>query len=678
MIRRLKLAALAALASLALFAPPAFAQMDGPAGKGAYAASKQLPVIQQQLNHKLGVLRQICQMYNGPYLYGSTASDYAATGRTKCSNKGALTTIQLGMVLGGANASGSEGVTPTPFIVRATSETQSGQLYRHSRSGSYDLVIGLGGDGSPTLFFEPLGFYQAANSFFYNRVYVRVSTPPTIGTATPFAGGFLTSGTTYFYKLTTVDTGLESGPSAETSCTPASTNLSCNLTWTAPRAAALTPAASCAINVYRSTTTNTEKFLAQVPCQSLNYVDSGTDAGSTTATPPAQTAIPLMRYGSTGESGNTINGGGNGSDQTATTGAITGVTGPTGAYIIAPGIVLGDDTSSPTILGLGDSIQHGVGISSTERGDYGLHVANWFDAGLQSAGILNRNNYSIGGARISYMTANTTPSGARYLASTYSDYVVTNLVINDLFGGQTWQQVAANHLLLAKQFQARGTKYFVTTCTPNTTSTDGFTTASGQSTTAIETNRSNWNLWVRGGMQVDGSGAPVLSGGTPNTFIAGYYDQAAPVEVNSSNVLTPNGGRWRAPAATSYTGTLTGSPTTTVLPCSGCTFPVAGAANSGILTYAVRIASGAAAGQGCFVSTATSTQLTCYANANTTLTGTALAGLTTTPAAGDTFSVYAVNTVDGTHGTFFGYTTLMGPDFATWSTSNLVPFGPQQ
>jgi hypothetical protein len=340
--------------------------------------------------------------------------------------------------------------------------------------------------------------------------------------------------------------------------------------------------------------------------------------------------------------------------------------------------MLGDDTSSPTVLGMGDSLQHGVGISSTERGDYGLHIANWFDAGLQAAGITNRNNYSIGGARISYMTANTTPSGARYLASTYSDYVVSNLVINDLNGGQTWQQVAANHILLAKQFQARGTRYYITTCTPSTTSTDGWTTASGQTPIAIETARTNYNTWVRGGMQVDGSGAPVLSGGTPNTYIAGFYDQAAPIEVNSSNVLTPNGGRFRAPAAAFSSGTLTGSPTTTVLPCSGCTFPVAGAANSGILTYAVRITSGAASGQGCFVSTATATQITCYANGSTTLTGSALAGLTTTPAAGDTFSVYATNSVDGTHGTFSGYTTLMGPDFATWATANLVPFGPQQ
>lgn len=665
---------------LAMFAAslPAAAQVSINGAPQDPLVQAQLAVVNTQLNHKLGPLRQICQMYNGPWIYGSTASDFAATGRTICRNKGALTTIQMGMVLGGVNTSGSEGTTPTAYIMRATTETQSGQLYRHSRSGSYDLVIGLGGDGSPTLFDEPVGFYQPANSFFYNRVYVRVSTPPTIGSASVFAGGYLTSGTTYFYKTTTVDTGLESGPSGEVSCAPSLTNLSCNVTWTAPRAASLTPpAVACAINIYRSTTTNTEKFLAQVPCQTLNYVDSGTDAGSTTATPPAQTAIPLMRFGSTGESGNTINGGGNGSDQTATTGAIAGVTGPTGAYIITPGIVLGDDTANPTILGMGDSIQHGVGISTTERGDYGLHIANWFDAGLNTAGILNRNNYSIGGARVSYMATNTTASGARYLASTYSDYVVTNLVINDLFGAQTWQQVAANHLLLAKQFRARGTKYYITTCTPNTTSTDGFSSASAQTTTSIETARTNWNLWVRGGMQVDGSGAPVLSGGTPNAYIAGYFDLAASVEVNASNALTANGGRWLAPSVFS-SGTFSGVPTTTVLPCSGCAFPVAGAANSGILTYAVKITSGAANGQVCFVSTATATQITCYASGSTTLTGSALTGLSIAPSAGDTFSIYAVGTVDGTHGTFTSYTTQMGPAFATWATANLVPFGPMQ
>lgn len=658
---------------------PAAAQISINGAPQDPLVQSQLVTANRQLNHKLGILRSLCQTFNGPFVYGTVGTDNSATGRTKCYNKGALTTIQLGMILGGQNVSGSEGSSPYPYIVRATSETQAGQLYRHSRSGSYDLVIGLGGNGSPTLFFEPLGFYQAANSFFYNRIYVRVATPPAATSATAFAGGYLTASTTYYYKLTTVDTGLESGPSSEVTCTPATLNLSCNVVWTAPKAATLVPAATCAINIYRSTTTNTEKFLAQVPCQSLNYVDSGTDAGSTTATPPAQTAIPLMRFGTTGESGNTPSGSGDGSDQTATTGAISGLTGPTGGYIEAPGIVLGDDTANPAILGLGDSIMHAAGIPSSQRGDFALNVSNWFDYGLNAAGITNRNNYSIGGARVNYMTTNTTPSGARFLASTYADYAVSNLVINDLFASRTWQQVAADHLLLAKQFQARGTLYYVTTCTPSTTSTDAWSSASSQTVGAIETNRTNWNLWVRGGMLVDGSGAPVLSSGTPNTYIAGYFDLAAPVEVNSSNVLTNNGGFWKAPASAAYTGTLTGSPTTTVLPCSACSFPVAGAANSGILTYAVKITSGAANGQVAYVTSGTTaTSLTLYANGSTQLTGSAMVGLTTAPAAGDTFSVYAVNTVDGTHGTYSGYTTLMGPAFGTWAAVNLPPYGPMQ
>jgi hypothetical protein len=101
-----------------------------------------------------------------------------------------------------------------------------------------------------------------------------VPAPGTV-TATPAAGGTLANATTYFYKVTALNWNGESTPSTEASALTASPNLKINLSWTAVAGADF-------YNVYRSTTTGAETFLASTTTPS--YSDTG--AVATTPNPP--------------------------------------------------------------------------------------------------------------------------------------------------------------------------------------------------------------------------------------------------------------------------------------------------------------------------------------------------------------------------------------------------------
>ena len=172
--------------------------------------------------------------------------------------------------------------------------------------------------------------------------------------------------------------------------------------------------------------------------------------------------------------------------------------------------------------------------------------------------------------------------------------------------------------------------------------------SANQTPLGTESVRVNFNTWERNGFQVSG-GSPVLTGGMSSPYIYGLLDIAAPVEVNSSNVLTANGGHWQTYAA-SFTGqVLTGTPTLTAFAASGSAFPVPSATNNGLSVYQIVMTSGAASGQTATIQTNTATGLTLYANGSTALTSYPLVGLTTIPAAGDTFSVFPTPAPDGVH-----------------------------
>ena len=76
-----------------------------------------------------------------------------------------------------------------------------------------------------------------------------IGTPPSAPAATLAAGGTLVAGTAYYYMITAVVGGNESGPSAQVTATPTAGNQTINLTWSAVVGAT-------GYKVYRTTTSN--------------------------------------------------------------------------------------------------------------------------------------------------------------------------------------------------------------------------------------------------------------------------------------------------------------------------------------------------------------------------------------------------------------------------------------
>lgn len=603
----------------------------------------------------------------GAFNFGGT--DIAETARLSYHNIGALSQVAACF---GQNvvASGSEGTGTTPYIVRWTEETPLPQIrqaypYYAAQTNQLDIVVGKTGlQCSP-----PVNGFIAAGSTFQVREFIRVSAPPTLTSATAVAGGALATSATC-YKLTNLDAGgLESGPTAEQCATPAGGNLAIQLVI----APSTYTTATC---VYRGATT-AEKFMLCIPAGSsvagqISFTDYGQITPTATA-PPAQPAIYWTRNSMSGESSNAVDVSGAGTDVSTSTGAITGGTGPSAAVITAPFLVVGDDTTAPAYMCLCDSIGLGGGISSTTFGTASHFNANWFNIGFTG---LNTGNFSIGGTRSAQLTgAVAAVTDQRMAATAFADYIIDNTSTNDLANSRTGLQIAADKLAMGKNFSNRGIRYVITTSTPKVTTTDNMLTIGNQTLTAFEAERLNYNNWIYNGMQVDGSGNPVLSGGTRTPYIYDYIDYGKSIEVNGSNVLTRNGGFWKVPAAAFLTGQIaTGSPSTTSLPASGSTFTASSSSNPGLSGYLIKVTSGARSGQTAFITTNTSTTLTLLANATAFYATGNVTGLSGAMAAGDTFDVYAVLGTDGTHPGMVAQ-ALMGADAASWQAAKSGPFG---
>jgi hypothetical protein len=104
-------------------------------------------------------------------------------------------------------------------------------------------------------------------------------------TATLAAGGYLTAGQTYYYRITATTVN-ETQPSAEVNATPTGGNLSVTLSWTAL-------AGAISYQVYRGTTTAGESVLvATIPSgAATTWTDNG--ATATAATPPTTSTAVL-------------------------------------------------------------------------------------------------------------------------------------------------------------------------------------------------------------------------------------------------------------------------------------------------------------------------------------------------------------------------------------------------
>ena len=211
---------------------------------------------------------------------------------------------------------------------------------------------------------------------------------------------------------------------------------------------------------------------------------------------------------------------------------------------------------------------------------------------------------------------------------------------NDIVNGATLATMKANMLLNANYWTALGKKFVQTTILPRVTSTDGFVTTANQTPLATESVRQGVNSWLR-----DSSINGFISQ-SANPTLTAVFDAAAPVEVNSSNVLTLNGSYWKIRGAAAHTGTLT-----TVTSLTSFTDSALGAVQDYYRGYCLCMTSGAAA----------NTQADIFSNSSGGLMalGSVSTGLSILPSAGDSYSLFNNQyTVDGTHPTSYGHTVI--------------------
>jgi len=511
---------------------------------------------------------------------------------------------------------------------------------------------------SPITATDPVGVPIPAGGEFACRMYIKPALPPSgTGTATAVAGGSLSVSTRY-YTVTRTEMGVESGPIAEFNGTTAGGNLTLRLTWVDSRSAT----ADFYTVYFSAAAGGTKQLLARTSGPQRRLDDDGGYTPDATINPPAVSnyRFNILNVGAI-ECSSHVNAGGVGDDQVLAIGTF-GIVGGNFKFGVVPNAIVGDDDSGRSILATGTSIIRGSGFAI--QGTVYPQQLNFFDRALTDSGrTYNSCNAGYNASTLNEMIASNQQGAgrSRMLLPQFADVVLDEHGTTDLSYFLDWQKLARNKLLYGRICHTQGARFFTTTVLPKTTSTDNCLTIGNQTLTAgaWPQLRRDFNAWVRNGCQVDGSGAPVITGGTPSPDIDGCVDISAAVAVDASNVLTMDGDYWIVPSAPTYTGlVLTGSPTTTSFT---TTLAAMGAAYSNV-GRVIRMTSGARNGQVAVVNNnGTTTTLTLFAHGDITQSGVALTGLSGAPAAGDTFEIWDVATNEGLHPAIAGHALLSVP-----------------
>jgi hypothetical protein len=196
-----------------------------------------------------------------------------------------------------------------------------------------------------------------------------------------------------------------------------------------------------------------------------------------------------------------------------------------GGGVYMPTVAVLGMTSKKTVLIAGDSRQEGVndtGDVTTALGEIPRCIGDTL-AYICAATAGDRASF----AKTNYVK--------RLTLASYCSNIISGYGRNDIYNGSNLATTQADHLAFRALFAS--TKPFdITTVIPDTTSTDSFATVANQSTVPVrEPVRTAYNAWVRAGG---------ISG------VRNTYDLASAIEVNSSGVLTTDGGFWPAPGYT--------------------------------------------------------------------------------------------------------------------------------
>jgi hypothetical protein len=425
-----------------------------------------------------------------------------------------------------ANYQTSNGEIPSPNSVQvyATIEYPVNVFHRLTFGGKQTVTV----DPYAYVQSDPVSINIPTGTNFWVRTFVSIQAAPAAAPTLVTAGsGGTLAAATYFYKYTTVGATGESGPSPESS-------IACVLNGTNTLTLGNITQAHTAIKVYRSTATGTEVYLATIPANTYSWTDTGAiTAGA--ATPPAVQRIPIgpgvAAPARPGEGCNYPSvSAGSGSDQTAVSG-IAWFTGTNNTVFGPMSVLITPDAGFNTaVVGLvGDSIMSG----SNDLNDRG------FAARALIAANIPYHYFGRGGEKaqdISPLTGNV-GFKSRIIRLESCTHAICEYSTNDFVALRTLAQVKADLLAIWTMLQTRGVGVYQTTCLPRTTSSDNWATAPNQTPPTWEAYRTGLNDWLRDG---SAAGAIAQSAGALLTV----FDTANTVEVNSSNVLTQNGGRW--------------------------------------------------------------------------------------------------------------------------------------
>jgi hypothetical protein len=340
----------------------------------------------------------------------------------------------------------------------------------------------------------------------------------------------------------------------------------------------------------------------------------------------------------------------NGTDETMNLSA-TFVSGSTG---VAPSLITTPQIGKLTsFLGSGDSIMDGSNDVTTNRGYFGMFIEN---------NLLSGNRIAVPGEQLNFVVGAADMIKHRWVHGQAATHVINSYGTNDIYAGLlSLAAIQANLITWWSYWTLMGKKVIQTTILPRTTSTDSWRTVANQSVingSGQETIRVALNQWLRAGAPctVSGFAVTAVAVGTPGAVPCPYLSQVADlcsiVEVNASNVLTQDGGRWMV-GGVLRSATATGGSTSTILDTAGnfASIPVVGTM--------VYITGGTGSGQARWVvgnPSGSNTQL------NTT------PNWTTAPDATSTYQIIDVTTSDGIHPVTAAHIL-----FSTYLTSQFLP-----
>jgi hypothetical protein len=243
---------------------------------------------------------------------------------------------------------------------------------------------------------------------------------------------------------------------------------------------------------------------------------------------------------------------------------------------VAPAAITGTPKNrrQRTVCLVGASDMEGVGDGVLQNG-FNMAITNlrdgswgWAVRGLRGkTGIIQT---ARTGDRVSKFILPAGHKRRMMFASSCSD-LITTMGLNDVFNSATLAQLKTDKIAEWLLEAQRCDRVWQTTWTPNTTSSDDWTTTAGQTVAASEAVRTGFNDWVRDGAPLNypaltGAATGVAPGaGIVRAGMSGHplYDF---LEVADCVESARNSGKWRVDGIETTTGSMTSGSNVLTLP----------------------------------------------------------------------------------------------------------------